>query len=140
MLSSTSWIGSFLVQVLAAKSARRNLVAPIRSHDFNNLLTVILGFTELIAVDASIAGQHSMDLEEIGKAAGRAAGLTKQLLAFSRQQVLHATPLDVNGVITDMTGLLARLIGENIKIALRLAPTLSVHSGEMGYIPFRRHR
>jgi PAS domain S-box-containing protein len=95
------------------------------AHDFNNLLTVILGFTELITADADIAGQHAMDLGEVIKAAQRAAGLTKQLLAFSRQQVLHATPLDVNGLITDMMGMLTRLIGEHVQVALTLVPSLA---------------
>jgi PAS domain S-box-containing protein len=95
------------------------------AHDFNNLLTVILGYTEIITADEDIASQHSMDLGEVIKAAKQAAGLTKQLLAFSRQQVLHATPLDVNGLITDMTGMLARLIGEQVHVALTLAHSLS---------------
>ncbi len=95
------------------------------AHDFNNLLTVILGFTELMTSEVDISSQHANDLGEIIKAARRAAGLTTQLLAFSRQQVLHATPLDVNGLITDMMGMLARLIGEHVQVALSLAPDLS---------------
>jgi two-component system, cell cycle sensor histidine kinase and response regulator CckA len=95
------------------------------AHDFNNLLTVILGFAELITADVDVASQHSMDLDEVIKAARRATALTKQLLAFSRQQMLHATPLDVNGLITDMMGMLARLIGEDVQVALTLAPGLS---------------
>ena len=95
------------------------------AHDFNNLLTVILGFTEIITSGVDVATQHGDDLGEIIKAAQRAAGLTKQLLAFSRQQVLHATPLDVNRLITDMTGMLTMLIGEHIQVALSLSPRLS---------------
>ena len=95
------------------------------AHDFNNLLTVILGFAELVTADGAMANQHGKDLGEIIKAAQRATGLTKQLLAFSRQQVLHAAPLDVNGLITEMTGMLGRLIGEHIEVALALAPNLS---------------
>ncbi len=95
------------------------------AHDFNNLLTVILGFTELMTSEVDSASQHANDLGEIIKAARRAAGLTTQLLAFSRQQVLHATPLDVNGLITDMMGMLARLIGEHVHVALSLSPELS---------------
>src|ERR1700680_2084368 len=56
-------------------------------HGFNNLLTVILGFAELLTTDAALADKHARDLGEIVKAAKRASGLTKQLLAFSRQQV-----------------------------------------------------
>ena len=95
------------------------------AHDFNNLLTVIIGFAELLTADAAMANQYQKDLGEIIKAAERAAGLTRQLLAFSRQQVLHAAPLDVNGLITEMTGMLGRLIGEHIEVALALAPNLS---------------
>jgi PAS domain S-box-containing protein len=94
------------------------------AHDFNNLLTVILGFAELLNGDVASANQHGKDVAEIIKAAQRASGLTKQLLAFSRQQVLHATALDVNGLITEMTGMLERLIGEHIDISLALAPNL----------------
>jgi two-component system cell cycle sensor histidine kinase/response regulator CckA len=96
------------------------------AHDFNNLLTVILGFSELLAADAVLVNKHGKDLGEIVKAAQRASGLTKQLLAFSRQQLLHAVPLDVNGLITEMTGMLGRLIGEHIEVALTLAPDLSL--------------
>ena len=70
--------------------------------------------------------RHAKDLSEIVKAAQRATGLTKQLLAFSRQQVLNASPLDLNAVVTDMTGMLGRLIGENIDVELVLAPDLAL--------------
>ncbi len=96
------------------------------AHDFNNLLTVIIGFGEVMTADATMTEQHRNDLNEIMMAARRASGLTKQLLAFSRQQLLHAAPLDVNRLITDMAGMLARLIGENIQVSLALAPDLSL--------------
>ena len=96
------------------------------AHDFNNLLAVILGCAELVASDAVTANRHGDDLGEISKAARRAAGLTQQLLAFSRQQVLLAAPLDVNRLITDMAGMLGRLIGKDIEVALSLAPELSL--------------
>jgi signal transduction histidine kinase len=76
------------------------------AHDFNNLLTVILGFSEVLTQDATLPDKHAKDLAEIVKAAQRASSLTRQLLAFSRQQVLHAVPLDVNGSF-EMTGMLA---------------------------------
>jgi len=96
------------------------------AHDFNNLLTVILGCAELVTLDASMATVHGEDLREIIKAALRARGLTQQLLAFSRQQVLLATPLDLNELITDMAGMLGRLIGKDIEVRLALAPRLSL--------------
>ncbi len=86
--------------------------------------------------------QHAKDLGEIIKAAHSASGLTKQLLAFSRQQVLHAAPLDVNGLITDMTGMLGRLIGEQIQVTLTLAPSLSpalADRGQLDRSPRRCH-
>ena len=104
------------------------------AHDFNNLLTVILGFAELMTAHSALASHHEKDLGEIIKAAQRATGLTKQLLAFSRQQALHGVPLDVNGLITDMTGMLARLIGEDIEVALALAPNLSPALADRGQL------
>jgi PAS domain S-box-containing protein len=104
------------------------------AHDFNNLLTVILGFGELITADVSMPDQRRKDLDEIMKAARRASGLTKQLLAFSRQQVLNPAPVDVNGLITDMTGMLGRLIGEHIEIALVLATNLPLVVADRGQL------
>jgi len=75
------------------------------AHDFNNLLTVIQGFAGFVAADATIDQRHMKDLGEVLKAAERAAGLTKQLLAFSRQQILQTAPVDVNFLLTDMTGM-----------------------------------
>jgi two-component system cell cycle sensor histidine kinase/response regulator CckA len=99
------------------------------AHDFNNLLTVILGFAEFLTEDDNITDRNRRDVGEIIKAARRASGLTRQLLAFSRQQVLETVPVDVNRLITDMTGMLGRLIGEHIEIILdlgsRLPPALS---------------
>jgi PAS domain S-box-containing protein len=104
------------------------------AHDFNNLLTVIVGFAEFVAADVDPSSQHGKDLGEIIKAAGRATGLTKQLLAFSRQQVLHAKPLDVNALITEMTGMFSRLIGEHITVSLALAPNLPLALADRGQV------
>jgi PAS domain S-box-containing protein len=95
------------------------------AHDFNNLLTVILGFSEMMTADAGLGDEHRRDLDEIEKAARRASGLTTQLLAFSRQQVLQTAPLDVNALIADMIGMLRRLIGEHIEVVAALTPDLS---------------
>lgn len=104
------------------------------AHDFNNLLTVIIGFAELaITDDAPVAG-HEEELREILSAAKSATALTKQLLAFSRQQVLHAQPLDVNELIVQMTGLLRRLIGEHIEIDMTLGEGLSLASVDKGQL------
>jgi two-component system cell cycle sensor histidine kinase/response regulator CckA len=104
------------------------------AHDFNNLLTVIIGFTELATADDAATGKHAVELGEILSAAQSATGLTKQLLAFSRQQVLHSAPLDVNRLIVHMTGLLRRLIGEHIEIEMALAPDLSLAFADRGQL------
>lgn len=102
------------------------------AHDLNNLLTVISGFAEILAADFAPKTQHSNDLAEITAAAERATGLTRQLLAFSRQQVLHVSAVDVNALVLEMTGMLARLIGEDIEVALALAPSLSPALADRG--------
>ncbi len=104
------------------------------AHDFNNLLTVILGFGEILNADLTIIDQNRSDLTEIMNAAHRAERLTKQLLAFSRQQVLNTAPLDVNGLITEMTGMLQRLIGAQVEITLTLAPKLSPALADRGQL------
>jgi PAS domain S-box-containing protein len=88
------------------------------AHDFNNLLVVILGHAEL-AQDQSPAGWAGReDLAQIRSAAERAASLTKQLLAFSRRQILSTVELDLNEVVGGLTKLLVRLIGEHINLQL----------------------
>jgi len=94
------------------------------AHDFNNLLTVILGFGEMLLSRTAADDPSRSDLEEICRAGERAAALTKQLLAFSRRQVLQPTVLDLNEVLRNMTIMLGRLIGENIHLVTRLAPAL----------------
>ncbi len=104
------------------------------AHDFNNLLTVIIGFAELVRMDAGASHKHTNELQEIIQAGRRATSLTRQLLAFSREQVLRAAPLDVNKLITDMTGMLRRLIGEQIAVTLALAPTLGFAFADHGQV------
>ena len=104
------------------------------AHDFNNLLTVIIGYAEIMAADDAEARQHVDELREILSAATSATGLTKQLLAFSRQQVLHSKPLDVNALIVHMEGLLVRLIGVRIEIVNDLSPSLSLAFADRGQL------
>ena len=104
------------------------------AHDFNNLLTVIIGFGEIVTTDDALSEKHRTDLGEIMKAARRASGLTRQLLAFSRQQTLHTAPLDVNRLITEMTGMLRRLIGEDIEVVTALAPDLPLALADRGQL------
>jgi two-component system, cell cycle sensor histidine kinase and response regulator CckA len=90
------------------------------AHDFNNLLTAILGYCELLTDQIGPDKPIGRDLQEITAAAEKAASLTRQLLAFSRKQVLTIQPIELNGIISDLVGLLKRLIGERITITLAL--------------------
>jgi PAS domain S-box-containing protein len=86
------------------------------AHDFNNLLTAIVGHAELLKHQLTEGTPAFEDVEEIEKAAARAAGLTQQLLAFSRRQVLQLTVLDLDAVVAGMQRMLHRLIGEDVQL------------------------
>jgi PAS domain S-box-containing protein len=86
------------------------------AHDFNNLLGVITGYTDLLLKDLGAQHPGTRRAEQISKAAERAAGLTRQLLAFSRKQVLQPKVLDLNAVVTHIETMLRRLIGEDIQL------------------------
>ncbi len=88
------------------------------AHDFNNLMTAVLGYAELAERRARGDVVLEEDIREIKKAIGRANDLTRQLLAFSRRQVLEAEPFDLNAIITEMSGLLRRLIGEDVVLVI----------------------
>jgi PAS domain S-box-containing protein len=94
------------------------------AHDFNNLLTAILGNTQLLLRDLPPGNAMRGDVEEIRKASERAAGLTRQLLAYSRRQMLQPEILDLNVVVADMDRMLRRLIGEHIALVSVPAPDL----------------
>jgi two-component system cell cycle sensor histidine kinase/response regulator CckA len=96
------------------------------AHDFNNLLTVITGYSEFLQGQLA-AGSPQWDvMEQIKAASGRAASLTKQLLAFSRRQVLQPTVLDLNAVIENLQQMLKRLISEQVKLVTKLQPRLGL--------------
>ena len=94
------------------------------AHDFNNLLTAIMGYARF-ALDTAANEAQRHDLEEIVKAASRAASLTKQLLAFSRRHMVETVALDLNLLIVDMVTMLRRMIGADIELATTLASGLS---------------
>ena len=94
------------------------------AHDFNNLLTAILGNTQLLLRELPPGDSKRGDVEEIRKASERAASLTRQLLAYSRRQMLQPVVLDLNVVVAEMDKLLRRLIGEHIALVTVLAPDL----------------
>jgi PAS domain S-box-containing protein len=86
------------------------------AHDFNNLLTVILGHAEAIRGESDRDGALRAHAERVLEAARRASGLTRQLLAYSRQQVLSPRVLELNAVVDQMSGMLRRLIGEDVRL------------------------
>ena len=92
------------------------------AHDFNNLLTIILGYSSLLLADLAADGAGADGLNEIKKAGERAAGLTRQLLAFSRQQILEPRELNLNETVTDCAKMLRRLVGEDISMEVVLDP------------------
>jgi nitrogen-specific signal transduction histidine kinase/CheY-like chemotaxis protein len=94
------------------------------AHDFNNLLTVILGHSEFLLKRDESAKNRRSRIEEIRKAAERGAWLTNQLLAFSRNQHLEPTVLQLNAVLEDMDDILRRVIGEDIKLDILVDPHL----------------
>ena len=103
------------------------------AHDFNNLLTVITGFAHL-AQGQLPPEEVALQLREIEKAAERAAGLTKQLLAFSRKQVLQCRRLDLNAVVNGAEEMLRRLIGENIALVTVLSSGISKVKADRGQL------
>jgi PAS domain S-box-containing protein len=94
------------------------------AHDFNNLLTAIRGNAELLLADLPRDSQAREDVEEIRRASDRAAALTRQLLAFSRRQVLQPRLLDLNQSVREMERMLGRLLGDDVELATRLDPAL----------------
>ena len=91
------------------------------AHDFNNLLTVILGNVTLLELDDHLPKEVADSTRSIKNAAQRAAHLTSQLLAFSRKQPIRVTSLDVNHVVREMTAMLQRILGEDVRMDLQLA-------------------
>jgi PAS domain S-box-containing protein len=94
------------------------------AHDFNNLLTIINGYSDIVSTKLVPTDPARELVKEIGKAGERAAGLTRQLLAFSRQQVLEPRVLDLNEVVRGVTKMLQRLIGEDLDVKTVLAHDL----------------
>ncbi|HXT12133.1 MAG TPA: PAS domain S-box protein [Candidatus Angelobacter sp.] len=88
------------------------------AHDFNNILTVIHGHASLLLVDKTLAQKAAHSAQQIAQAAERATGLTRQLLTFSRRQVMQPRRLDLNQVVSNMTMMLGRILGEDIALQL----------------------
>ncbi|MBE7553181.1 MAG: PAS domain S-box protein [Anaerolineales bacterium] len=104
------------------------------AHDFNNLLTVIRGYCDLMQPRLPGGDPLLKDLEQIRRAAERAATLTRQLLAFSRKQMLAPATLDLNDLVTNLHKMLGRLIGEDVNLVLALQPELWPVKADHGQI------
>jgi two-component system cell cycle sensor histidine kinase/response regulator CckA len=104
------------------------------AHDFNNLMTAVIGFSQLILARLDDPHPLRRDIEEIMRAGERASGLTNQLLAFSRKQVLQPKVLDLNAVVVEVEKLLRRLIGENVELLSELDPALGPVEADPGQL------
>ena len=107
------------------------------AHDFNNVLTVINGYSRLLLGQLRAGDPLRDGLEEIRKAGERAAGLTQQLLAFSRKQVLQPRVLDLNRAVGEMRPMLARLMGEDVEVYVKLqaeATTICADPHQLGQV------
>ena len=104
------------------------------AHDFNNILSIIMGHGELLLASAGGDERVRNGLEQIHRAADRAASLTQQLLAFSRKQVLQPKILDLNEAVADIQKMLARVIGEDIELIASLHPSLVSVKADPGQV------
>ena len=104
------------------------------AHDFNNLLTVIKGYSQLSSFELKEGDPLRVNIDEIQNAAERAASLTRQLLAFSRRQVMEMKVLDLNTLLRDLEKMLRRVIGEDIEMVIQLAEDLGRVRADVGQI------
>jgi two-component system, cell cycle sensor histidine kinase and response regulator CckA len=104
------------------------------AHDFNNLLTTILGYSDLLASRTGDDDLTRKELEEIRRAGERAASLTRQLLAFSRKQILEPRVLNLNRVVRNIEQMLRRLIGEDVELETRLPESVGAVRADPGQI------
>jgi CheY-like chemotaxis protein len=104
------------------------------AHDFNNVLSVIISYAQLIVAGLKPGDPLRADVEEIGKAGDRAAALTRQLLMFSRQNVVEPRVLDLNDVLSDMDKMLQRIVGEDVRVFAAKAESLGRVRVDLGGI------
>ena len=102
------------------------------AHDFNNILTVIHGHASLLLAGGSLTDSSAKCAQQIGRAAERAAGLTRQLLAFSRRQVMQPRSLDMKEVVGNMTSMLGRVLGEDIALQIQYSPHPAIVHADAG--------
>ena len=101
------------------------------AHDFNNILTVIQGHASLLAA-ANLDESAAKSAEQIIQAAERAAGLTRQLLTFSRRQLIQPKKLDMNKIVGNMTNMLGRLLGEDVALQLNYCQSPPMVEADVG--------
>jgi PAS domain S-box-containing protein len=129
------WVGVVVLDVTERKRAdealmqgqRMEAIAKVAggvAHEVNNMMTVITGFSGFLEGAMSAEDPRLADVEEIRKAAERAAGITRQLLAYSRQQLLQPRPLGFNQLVQELSSVLERLLGPEIELRLSLSPEL----------------
>jgi two-component system cell cycle sensor histidine kinase/response regulator CckA len=104
------------------------------AHDFNNALTAIIGYSELLAADCESGSAMKRDVEEVGKTARRAAGLTRQLLSFSRRQVMQVAPVNLTDLVGGLEVMLRRVISEEVELAFELSPDVKSVEADSGQI------
>ncbi len=95
------------------------------AHDFNNLMNIVLGYVELVSTEPGLSERTMNNLDHVRSAGERAVALTRQLLAFSRKQVLRPRVVDLNEIVADVQKMLCRVIGEDIDVVSRLDPGLA---------------
>jgi PAS domain S-box-containing protein len=118
----------------AQKMEAVGLLAGGVAHDFNNLLTVVTGRTHLLLAKLQADDPARRSVELIQKTADRAAALTRQLLAFSRKQVLQRKVLDLNATVAEVSAILRRLIGEDVELLLTLGPRAGCVNADRGQL------
>jgi signal transduction histidine kinase len=129
----TEWVGCMVSEVTERRRAGELLVQAERmeaiarvaggvAHEVNNMMTVITGFSGFLEGSLPPGDPRADDVAEIHRAADRAAGITRQLLAYSRQQVLQPTRLDLNALVQQSVPMFARLLGPGVQLELDLAP------------------
>src|SRR5206468_1024059 len=104
------------------------------AHDFNNLLTIISGYTQIILNKLGPEDSNRHSAEQVMKAAEHAAALTQQLLAFSRRQILQPRVIEINKLVTSLSIMLKRLIGEDVELRLALPPDVGRVSADPGQL------
>jgi len=118
----------------AQKMEAVGLLAGGVAHDFNNLLVVIVGYGELLLASPALSEKEKAKIAEIVAAGKRGSALTRQLLAFSRKQVLDPKVLNLNHVLSDAAALLQRLIGDDVRLRLVLDPSLEAVKADAGQL------